>query len=244
MASTLGRSWILQWQCFDVRDMTCDRQSHERFNTINTINIHKSHLPCFLSSRWGFSSSIDNVMASYSQIDALRQSAQFEIRQHNFPRLLAKIDSFKTSWFPNRAKLRAIQTLELLYSLVPFHSLTPTSQNDKHIKDRTRLPFLILQAFQRFRGTGTPFKPSVKTDLATYSRCCLLVLSPCLFYLLSLSLHELQKKKAFGLQMKMFLLRLFFCEPLCCNYSAVSDIFPKDQKRSSCIPLTLNCVNH
>lgn len=129
---------------------------------------------------------------------------------------------FNTSWFLSRAKLNAIQTLELLYSMVPFRTvemennkaLTPTSQNDKHVRDRARLPLMILQAFQLFTGTGTPFKPSVKTDLATYSRCCLLVLSTCPFYLLSLSLDVLLKKMHFGLLMKMFLLRihpLLFC---------------------------------
>lgn len=74
-------------------------------------------------------------------------------------------------------------------------ALTPTSRNDKHVRDRARLPLLILQAFQRFTGTGTPFKPSVKTDLATYSRCCLLVLSTCPFYLLSFTLSRCATEK-------------------------------------------------
>lgn len=163
---------------------------------------------------------------------------------------------FNTSWFLSRAKLNAVQTLELLYSLVPFRTvemennkaLTPTSQNDKHVRDRARLPLMILQAFQLFTGTGTPFKPSVKTDLATYSRCCLLVLSTCPFYLLSLSLSRCatEKKCILDCWWKCFFWGFipycFVCEPLCCNYSAVSDIFLIDHKSSSCIPSTLNCV--
>lgn len=130
---TLWSAWHDLWQMAPA--------SHQHNHV---TELHKSHLPCFLTSSGGFSSSVDNVMTAHSQIDTLRQSAQFEVRQRNFPLTLNK------SRFLSGAKLKAIQTLELLYSLVPFcpvevennEALTPTSRNDKHVRDRTRLPLL------------------------------------------------------------------------------------------------------
>lgn len=226
----------------------------------HVTQLHKSQLLCFLSSRWGFSSSVDKVMTAYSQTDALRQSAQFENRQHNFPRTLSTPAFQHIVVSQSYSDSRAIVLWGTISSGQKWENnkaLTPTSRIDRHVGDRTCPPLLIFQAFQLLWGTGTPFKPSVKTDLVTFSRCCLLVLSLCPFYLLSLSLslhlcfflstHVLEKW-LLDCRWKCFFWALIpycsVCGPLCCNYRAVSDIFLINHKRSSCFPSTLNCVIH